>query len=96
MSILANSKDAFAAKEVKDPEITIEITNGNGRSLVTITDNAGGIPEAIIDRIFDPYFTTNKGTGIGLFMSKIIIEQQMSGSLTARNVGKGARFRILV
>lgn len=67
----------------------------NGRVVLTITDNAGGIMPEIIDKIFDPYFTT-KGTGIGLFMSKTIIEKYMNGTLTVRNTGQGAEFRIEV
>ena len=64
---------------------------------MTITDNAGGIKEDILPKIFDAYFTSKevgKGTGIGLFMSKTIIENNMGGRLTARNVGDGAEFRI--
>jgi signal transduction histidine kinase len=67
--------------------------------IVTIADNAGGIPEEIINRIFEPYFTTKeqgKGTGIGLYMSKKLVEKTMNGSLTVRNTGAGAEFRIEV
>lgn len=67
--------------------------------MVTITDNGGGIGMNIMPKIFDPYFTTKEkthGTGIGLYMSKIIIEQNMGGSLTAWNVDGGVAFRIVV
>jgi signal transduction histidine kinase len=67
--------------------------------VVTIADNAGGIPEEIMGKIFDPYFTTKgpqTGTGVGLFMSKTIIEKNMGGSLTVRNTANGAEFRIEV
>jgi signal transduction histidine kinase len=65
--------------------------------VVTITDNAGGIPEKGIERIFDLYFTTKEssgGTGIGLYMSRNIIEKNMGGELTVSNIDNGAQFRI--
>jgi C4-dicarboxylate-specific signal transduction histidine kinase len=73
--------------------------NEDGKSVVTITDDAGGIKEEVIDKIFDAYFTTKplgKGTGVGLFMSSNIIEKSMGGRLCARNVEGGAEFRIEV
>jgi signal transduction histidine kinase len=71
----------------------------DARAVVTVADNAGGIAEEIMDRIFDPYFTTkfqDKGTGIGLFMAKAIIEKNMNGSLSVRNTEHGAEFTISV
>ena len=71
----------------------------NGRAVVTITDNAGGIKADILGKIFEPYFTTKdlgKGTGVGLFMSKTIIEKNMGGRLSVRNTGDGAELRIEV
>ncbi|MBF0318561.1 MAG: hypothetical protein HQL01_01980 [Nitrospirae bacterium] len=67
--------------------------------IITIVDNGGGIPEDIINRIFDPYFTTkpeDKGTGIGLYMSKTIIENNMGGRLTVQNTDDGAEFTIAI
>jgi signal transduction histidine kinase len=64
---------------------------------VTVADNGGGIPPGILDRLFDPYVTTKeegRGTGIGLYLSRTIIEKNMGGSLTARNTAEGAEFRI--
>ena len=99
LNIMINARDAFVTQKVTNPTITIEIGTAGGKCVVTITDNAGGIPEETIDKIFAPYFTTkgpDKGTGVGLFMSKTIIEKNMGGSLSARNVNGGAQFRIVV
>jgi signal transduction histidine kinase len=84
---------------IDNPRVMITICGYDGQAVVTIADNAGGIPEEIIEKIFDPYFTTKgsqQGTGIGLYMSKTIIEKNMMGSLTVRNIDGGAEFRIEV
>jgi PAS domain S-box-containing protein len=96
LNILVNARDAFGSHPTAAPFIHIVLGADNGRAVVTVTDNAGGIPEAIIDNIFEPYFSTKgvQGTGIGLYMSKTIIERNMRGSLTVRNTGDGAEFRI--
>jgi PAS domain S-box-containing protein len=100
LNILFNCRDAFEERAAERPRrVTIAIFQENDRSVVTVADNAGGIPEDIMDKIFDPYFTTkgpDKGTGIGLFMSKALIEKNMGGKLAARNTSHGAEFRIEV
>jgi len=99
LNILNNARDALTAKEIDAPRVTITIFTAGERSVVTIADNAGGIPEGIIGKIFDPYFTTKgpqQGTGVGLFMSKSIIEKNMGGRLKVRNIDAGAEFRIEV
>ena len=99
LNILVNAKDAILERRVANPRIAVRLFREEGRSVLTITDNAGGIPADIMDRIFDPYFTTkgpDRGTGIGLFMSKTIIEKNMNGKLTVRNTDDGAQFRIEV
>lgn len=100
LNLLFNARDAFQArKDDRARQIDIRIFPAGDKAVVTVTDNAGGIPEAILDRIFDPYFTTRgpeQGTGIGLYMSKIIIEKNIPGRLSVRNVGAGAEFRIEV
>ena len=71
----------------------------SNRVLVTIADNAGGIDKEILGKVFDPYFTSkgpSKGTGLGLFIAKIIIEKNMDGALTVRKTGEGAEFRIVI
>lgn len=97
LNILMNAGNALAERKVAAPLIRIKIAAEGNRTVVRIADNAGGIPEGIINKIFDPYFTTREqqaGTGVGLFMSKTIIEKNMGGRLTAQNIGDGAEFRI--
>ena len=97
VNILTNARDTFKEKKVHKPVLKIKAFSENDRAVVTITDNAGGIPELIIDKIFELYFTTREsrdGTGIGLYMSKNIIEKNMGGKLSAANVDGGAQFRI--
>lgn len=99
LNILSNARDALSGRNIDDARIVIQSFAEGDTTVVTITDNGGGIPENILDLMFDPYFTTkgtDKGTGVGLFMSKTIIEKSMGGRLTVRNTGKGAEFRIEV
>ncbi|MGD0585121.1 MAG: PAS domain-containing protein [Oryzomonas sp.] len=99
MNLLANARDALLERKTPQARITVRSWTENGRSVVTVADNGGGIPEEIMDRIFDAYFTTKelgKGTGVGLFISKTIIEKSMGGRLLARNTADGAEFRIEV
>jgi PAS domain S-box-containing protein len=101
-SFINNAKDALADKMVKNPEfdgghIQIELSKKNESFEITICDNAGGIPQDIMHRIFEPYFTTKeqgKGVGLGLYMGKLIIEEQLYGKLKVENINEGARFSI--
>jgi signal transduction histidine kinase len=99
LNILSNAVDIFRERGIENPRVTITIGNEGERAVVAIADNAGGIPGEIMEKVFDPYFTTKSpqsGTGLGLFMSKSIIEKNMNGALTVRNTGDGAEFRIEV
>jgi signal transduction histidine kinase len=99
LNLLMNARDTFQEHAVTEARITVRSWAEDGKAVTTITDNAGGIKEEIIDKIFDAYFTTKelgKGTGVGLFMSKNIIEVNMGGRLSARNVDDGAEFKIEV
>lgn len=100
LNILSNAKDAFEElKEKVGKKITIVIEKNQGHVILKIRDNAGGIPRDIIDKIFEPYFTTKEktnGTGIGLYMSKTIIEKNMGGELRASNIEDGAEFAIVI
>jgi PAS domain S-box-containing protein len=96
LNILINAKDVLTERETDNPKVTITISSEDDCAVVAIADNAGGIPEEIIEKIFDPYFSTKgvQGTGIGLFMSKTIVEKNMGGRLEVRNKDNGAEFRI--
>ncbi len=99
INIISNAKQAFRERSITEPLIRIQGGREGKRAVITITDNAGGISEQIIGKIFEPYFTTRQlenGTGLGLYMSKTIIEKNMDGKLTASNVEGGACFRIVI
>jgi len=93
LNLIKNAEDALLDNGVKNPRIDILIKD----SKFTIKDNAGGIPENIIDKIFNPYFSTKAkkdGTGLGLYMSKMIIEDHCLGELKVTNENNGAKFQI--
>lgn len=99
LNLLGNARDVLVDRQVINPVITVHFTHEDDQAIVTVSDNGGGIADDIIENIFDPYFTTKemgKGTGIGLFMSKIIIEEHMGGSLTVSNRDGGAQFKIVM
>lgn len=99
MNLILNARDALLEQRSSNPRITVLSWRENDRSVSTISDNGGGIKEEIMDKIFDPYFTTKdlgKGTGVGLFLSKTIIEKNMGGRITVRNIKDGSEFRIEV
>ena len=99
LNIMNNAMDAFSGQNCADPRIGVELFSEQGKAVLTITDNAGGIDQQIIGRVFEPYFTTKEqgqGTGIGLYMAKNIVEKNMNGSLTVLNRATGAEFRIEV
>lgn len=100
LNLMNNSRDAIVsrAKSIDGFKGTISIAiSGEEDIYVTIRDNGGGIPAEIIDKIYDPYFTTKsseEGTGLGLYMSKVIIENNMGGKLSVRTVNDGTEFTI--
>jgi uncharacterized protein (DUF2237 family) len=97
INLLKNAMDALVEKQPKLRQIKIRVGQNENRQILEVHDNAGGIDEEIIDRIFDPYFTTKgklNGTGLGLYMSKLIIEEHLRGKLFVQNQDSGANFRI--
>ena len=88
INIISNSKDAFIEKKIKDRVIFISIKKFPNRILIEIKDNAGGVEEDILDKVFEPYFTTKhqyNGTGIGLYMSNQIIKTHLNGDIFMKN-----------
>jgi PAS domain S-box-containing protein len=97
INLLSNAKEAILAHNQPHRStcgrVDIVLSEQNDQGCVTVRDNGGGIPSETLDRISDPYFSTKEsGTGIGLYMSKMIIERNMKGGITARNIEGGAEF----
>lgn len=99
LNIINNARDAFADKDIDKKSINISIESIAGMIVVGIDDNAGGIPEDSLDKIFEPYYSTKYskgGSGIGLYITKQAIEQCDGGGVSASNSSHGAVFTIVL
>lgn len=97
INILNNAMDSINEKKSADRQIEITIATGEGIVEVRVKDTGGGIPERLLPKIFDPYVTTKgttSGTGLGLYMAKSIVENEMKGLLSAENTAVGSLFTI--
>jgi signal transduction histidine kinase len=97
LTILHNAIENFQTKSIEQPEITILLQASTSEVQLSICDNGGGIQIKHIDTIFDPYYTTNhtdKNSGLGLYMAKILVEESMFGTLSVTNEKDGACFKI--
>lgn len=97
INILKNAKEVLVQREIESRYIKIEESSFKDKVIIKISDNAGGIKEELLEKIFEPYFTTKnelEGTGLGLYMSKIIVEKHLLGKLKVYNKEEGACFEI--
>lgn len=95
INIMNNAKEAFLIHEIKERTIQITAFLQNGVPVITLQNNAGCIDETVIDKIFDPYFTTKESSsGLGLYMSKMIIEKN-SATICVENSNDGVIFTII-
>ena len=93
LNLIKNAEDVLVEKEIKTPTITVKIDKYD----LIVSDNGGGVDEAILERIFEPYFSTKlqkNGTGLGLYMSKLIVEDHCKGKISVINSKDGASFKI--
>ncbi len=99
INIVNNAREAIMENKPSDPCITITSETQQNKTHIFFSNNGGQIPESILDKIFEPYFSTkdkNKGTGIGLYLARTIISQNMKGELKAENIYQGVRFEIVL
>ena len=97
LNLLDNAKDVLLERNIETPKIIIESQIRGEDIIISVKDNAGGIEEKIIDNIFDIYFSTKikrGGSGLGLYISKLIVESKLRGKIYAKNENKGANIYI--
>jgi signal transduction histidine kinase len=95
LNLLGNAQESIRAARAEGGTVRVRLEAEGGEGVLTVSDDGAGIPEAALERIFEPYFSTREGgTGIGLYMSKQIIETHMGGRISARNLAAGAELRV--
>ena len=99
LNIINNAKDALIEQKTEVPRITVETYETGQFVVIKICNNAGGIDESVAEKMFEPYFTTKEttgGTGLGLYMSKTIMEKHLNGELRFENRDDGVCFYIKI
>jgi signal transduction histidine kinase len=96
LNFIKNAEDILIQNHIKEPFICIKSFKDGEYLVIEVSDNGGGVPKEILNKIFEPYFTTKdkNGTGLGLYMSKTIIEEHFGGKLSVYNDDFGAVFKI--
>lgn len=95
ISIISNSIDVL--KNIRNPKIKINVLSNSAEVILFLEDNGGGIKSKNLKKIFEPYFTTKEeGTGIGLYLSKMIIEESFLGRISVENQKEGAKFSLFI
>lgn len=99
LNLLNNSRDILVERSIKRPKIWIKLEKNESNYCIRVLDNGKGIDKDVIDKIFDPYFTTKdkkRGSGLGLYMTKSMVEKQMHGQIQVQNQRDGAEFKIML
>ena len=99
LALVSNARDELVIREIKEPCISLSIEENEKYINLYVEDNAKGIPQDMILKVFEPYFSTKEskqGSGLGLYISKMIIESSMNGSLDVTNTKYGAKFSIRI
>ena len=97
MNLIQNAQDVLLENEIVQKQISIRLKQDGAQQVLELEDNGGGIPKGLEEQIFQPYFTTKSqlnGTGLGLYMSKLIVEQHLKGKISVHNSHQGACFTI--
>lgn len=99
VALLSNARDELLSRNIQNPWIKIILEEKEGYLYLSIEDNAGGIEDEMLLKVFEPYFSTKEqkqGSGLGLYISKMIIETSMSGNIDVNNTENGAKFSMRV
>ncbi len=95
LALISNANEAL--KDIEKPYVKLEIDSSNAEVIIKVKDNAGGIKKRDIDKIFEPYYTTKEnGSGLGLYLVKLIIEQGFNGKVEVCNNKEGVVFTLFI
>jgi len=98
VNLILNAKDAIDEKDISDGKISIKVTKNKHKISIAVCDNGVGIPENLLNKLGEPYISSKgkNGTGLGLYMSSVIVTKHLLGSLTWKNISDGACFSIVL